>query len=267
MKRGKFAAVRRLSTGRGQNADRSTNVLYRRRPVDDNADRSRKSDEHRRPVEEIADRSTSNREDRPFDPLVDRSNPDDLRSFSTMLTSSNASNASKAHRSFCKACSLGKWGPRPSYAKDPKVLLPFLHRIQGDICGPIQPSSGPFKYFMVLVDASTRWSHVALLSTRNAAFAKLLAQIFACGLTTRIIPLNRSGLIMLASLHRKLSMTTACLLGLMLSIQFPMCIPRMVSQRLPLNEFKWSPGHWSCAPIFLSLPGGMQYCTQLCLFA
>ncbi|KAL6213831.1 hypothetical protein ACLB2K_013270 [Fragaria x ananassa] len=30
---------------------------------------------------------------------------------------------------------------------------------------------------MVLVDASTRWSHVALLSIRNAAFAKLLAQI------------------------------------------------------------------------------------------
>ena len=30
---------------------------------------------------------------------------------------------------------------------------------------------------MVLVDASTRWSHVALLSTRNAAFAKLLAEI------------------------------------------------------------------------------------------
>ena len=30
---------------------------------------------------------------------------------------------------------------------------------------------------MVLVDALTRWSHVALLSTRNAAYAKLLAQI------------------------------------------------------------------------------------------
>ena len=30
---------------------------------------------------------------------------------------------------------------------------------------------------MVLVDAPTRWSHVRLLSTRNAAFAKLLAQI------------------------------------------------------------------------------------------
>ena len=30
---------------------------------------------------------------------------------------------------------------------------------------------------MVLIDASTRWSHVNLLSTRNQAFAKLLAQI------------------------------------------------------------------------------------------
>ena len=30
---------------------------------------------------------------------------------------------------------------------------------------------------MVLIDASTRWSHVSLLSTRNVAFAKLLAQI------------------------------------------------------------------------------------------
>ena len=84
---------------------------------------------------------------------------------------------SKAHHSFCKACSLAKTGSRPSYAKDPKQNIPFLQRIQGDICGPIHPECGPFKYFMVLVDASTRWSHVALLSTRNAAFAKLLAQI------------------------------------------------------------------------------------------
>ena len=30
---------------------------------------------------------------------------------------------------------------------------------------------------MVLIDASTRWSHVCLLSTQNVAFAKLLAQI------------------------------------------------------------------------------------------
>ena len=47
----------------------------------------------------------------------------------------------------------------------------------GDICGPIHPPCGPFCYFMILIDASTRWSHVCLLSTRNVAFARLLAQI------------------------------------------------------------------------------------------
>ena len=30
---------------------------------------------------------------------------------------------------------------------------------------------------MVLIDASTRWSRVCLLSTRNIAFARLLAQM------------------------------------------------------------------------------------------
>ena len=30
---------------------------------------------------------------------------------------------------------------------------------------------------MVLIDASSRWSHVCLLSSRNLAFARLLAQI------------------------------------------------------------------------------------------
>ena len=30
---------------------------------------------------------------------------------------------------------------------------------------------------MVLIYASTRWSHICLLSTRNVAFARLLAQI------------------------------------------------------------------------------------------
>ena len=53
----------------------------------------------------------------------------------------------------------------------------FLERIQGDICGPIHPPSGPFHYFMVLIDASTRWSHVCHLSSRNVVFARLLAQI------------------------------------------------------------------------------------------
>jgi hypothetical protein len=49
--------------------------------------------------------------------------------------------------------------------------------IQWDICEPIHPQCGPFRYFMVLIDASTRWSHVCLLSTCNAVFARFLAQI------------------------------------------------------------------------------------------
>ncbi|XP_074326895.1 uncharacterized protein LOC141664839 [Apium graveolens] len=77
----------------------------------------------------------------------------------------------------CPACSLGKLITRPSPVKVRLESPTFLERIQGDICGPIHPSSGPFRYFMVLIDASTRWSHVCLLSTRNDDFAKLLAQI------------------------------------------------------------------------------------------
>ena len=48
----------------------------------------------------------------------------------------------------------------------------FLERIQGDICGSIHPPSGHFRYFMALIDASTRWSRVCLLSSRNVAFAR-----------------------------------------------------------------------------------------------
>jgi hypothetical protein len=55
--------------------------------------------------------------------------------------------------------------------------LKFLELIQGDICGPIQSLCGPFRYFMVFVDASTRWSHVCLLSTHNHAFAKYMTQV------------------------------------------------------------------------------------------
>ena len=55
--------------------------------------------------------------------------------------------------------------------------LSFLQRIHGDICELMHLASGPFRYFMVLMDASCRWSHVCLLSTRNVAFARLLVQI------------------------------------------------------------------------------------------
>ena len=66
---------------------------------------------------------------------------------------------------------------KASYFKINTEPFKILERIQGDICGPIQSLSGPFRYFMVLIDASTRWSHVCLLSTRNHAFAKIIAQV------------------------------------------------------------------------------------------
>jgi hypothetical protein len=72
---------------------------------------------------------------------------------------------------------MGKLILRPSPLKIHAEPLKFLERIQGDICGPIQPLSGPFRYFMVLIDASTRWSHMCLLSTRNHAFAKIMTQV------------------------------------------------------------------------------------------
>ena len=77
----------------------------------------------------------------------------------------------------CVTCSQGKLITKPSQMKVGVESLGFLERIHGDICGPIHPTCGPFKYFMVLIDASTRWSHVCLLSTRNVVFARLLAQI------------------------------------------------------------------------------------------
>ncbi|XP_060203039.1 uncharacterized protein LOC132631479 [Lycium barbarum] len=56
----------------------------------------------------------------------------------------------------CAACSQGKLIIKPSATKVGIESPAFLERIQGDICGPIHPSCGPFKYYMILIDASTR---------------------------------------------------------------------------------------------------------------
>jgi len=89
----------------------------------------------------------------------------------------NTSHFPKPKYFLCTSCATGKLIIRPSYQKIKDESLRFFERIQGDIGGPIHPLSGPFRHFMVLIDASTRWSHVCLLSTRNHAFAKLIAQI------------------------------------------------------------------------------------------
>ena len=80
----------------------------------------------------------------------------------------------------CAACSKGKLIIRPSFTKVTFESLAFLERIQGDICGPIHPPSGPFRYFMVLIDASTRWSHVCLLSSRNVVFISMGTCYYTC---------------------------------------------------------------------------------------
>ena len=89
----------------------------------------------------------------------------------------------------------------------------FLERIHGDICGPIHPPCGPFRYFMVLIDASTRWSHVCLLSTRNVAFARLLAQIIKLRAHFSNYPIKTIILDNAVNLHPKLSITFVCQLG------------------------------------------------------
>ena len=53
----------------------------------------------------------------------------------------------------------------------------FLERTHRDIYGHIHPPCGPFRYFIVLIDASIRWSHVCLFSKRNVVFARLIAQM------------------------------------------------------------------------------------------
>ena len=66
---------------------------------------------------------------------------------------------------------------RPSLHKESYVSLKFLEHIHGDIHGPVHPPFGPFYYFMGVKDASTRFSHVTLLSTRNMALPRLLILI------------------------------------------------------------------------------------------
>jgi hypothetical protein len=80
----------------------------------------------------------------------------------------------KSNNFVCTSCAMEKLILQPSPLKIHVESLSFLERIQGDICGPIQPLCGLFRYFTVLIDAYTIWSHVCLLSTRNHAFVKVM---------------------------------------------------------------------------------------------
>jgi hypothetical protein len=98
-----------------------------------------------------------------------------LRRMLPLITGHNlhTSDAEKTHD--CVACIQGKFIKRPSHWTLPEELPPPFYRLHGDICGPINPPSGTFRYFFVLVDASGVHSEVALLPTRNMVFPKILA--------------------------------------------------------------------------------------------
>ena len=57
----------------------------------------------------------------------------------------------------------------------PTELPPPLHRLQGDICGSINPPLSSFWYFLVHIGASGSHLEVALLTTRNLVFSRILA--------------------------------------------------------------------------------------------
>ena len=79
----------------------------------------------------------------------------------------------------CIACSKRKVDNKTITRKNRNESISYLEQIQGDIYGLMHPSCESFGYFMVLIDASTKWSHICLLSTRNHAFAKLITHLRA----------------------------------------------------------------------------------------
>ncbi|XP_070032071.1 uncharacterized protein [Nicotiana tomentosiformis] len=70
------------------------------------------------------------------------------------IEATNAENA--CYRCGGKGNRSRKMITRPSPMKVGIESPAFLKRIHGDICGPIHPPSGLFRYFMVLIDASSR---------------------------------------------------------------------------------------------------------------
>jgi hypothetical protein len=104
----------------------------------------------------------------------------------------------------------------------------FLERIQGDICGPIQPLSGPLRYFRVLIDASTIWSLLYLVSTRNHTFSKIIAQAIKLEHIILNIKFNQFEWTMLLNVPQELSMTIVWLEEFKLSTLSCMSIHKMV---------------------------------------
>jgi hypothetical protein len=79
----------------------------------------------------------------------------------------------------CPACAMGKTPNRKKTAFSSEMYKPHgtLEMLVSDVCGPIVPRSGPFSYFMIIKDMSSRYSSVQLLTSRNEVMPKLLTAI------------------------------------------------------------------------------------------
>ena len=102
---------------------------------------------------------------------------------------------------------------RSSPVKIKTESLTFLERIQGNICGSIHTLCGSFRYFIVLIDTSRRWSHICLLSIRNMTFARFLAQIIRLRAQFPDYTIKKVRLDNLVSLRFRPLMIIVCQLG------------------------------------------------------
>jgi hypothetical protein len=134
----------------------------------------------------------------------------------------------KSNNFVCTSCAMGKLILRPSLFKIHAEPLKFLEYIQGDICGPIQSLCEPFRYFMVLVDASMRWSHVCLLSSHNHAFTKFMTQVIRLKMNYLEYRIKVFVWTMLLNFHLESLMIIGWLKELKYSTPFRMFIHKMV---------------------------------------
>ena len=74
----------------------------------------------------------------------------------------------------CEPCALGKFQAAKFDYHLPTENPEFLSHLAVDEHGPIDPPSGPFKYFMVIVCRGTRRSFVTLLSSKDLALATMV---------------------------------------------------------------------------------------------
>jgi Reverse transcriptase (RNA-dependent DNA polymerase)/GAG-pre-integrase domain/Zinc knuckle len=78
----------------------------------------------------------------------------------------------------CIPCTTAKLIRKPYHTSIHKNCR-FMSRLHIDICGPIHPPSGPYRYFMPIIEERSRKATVILLQTKNEAFINILKTVFA----------------------------------------------------------------------------------------